>query len=79
MGIEACEKGGAGRAATGSIVELSIANTVLCQSVNIGGLYLAAIAAYVAVTHIIGKDEDNVGAFFCLCCCCQCSYGGCEE
>ena len=46
---------------------LGEAHALLCHAVQVGGLYsLLAIAAKVAITHIITHDEDNVGTL-CLC------------
>jgi len=62
MCIETSEEGGAGGAATGGVVELSEAEAVGGEGVEIGGLDLAAVATDVGVAHVIGHDDDDIGA-----------------
>ena len=59
--IQPAQQAGPRRAAAAGIVKLGKSKTVLCQSVQVRGFYLAAEAAYVRIAHIIGHDQNNVG------------------
>lgn len=63
MGIEAGEESGAGGAAAGGVIELGEADAALREAVEVGGGDFAAIAADVGEAHVIGHDDEEIGAW----------------
>lgn len=35
----------------------------LCQSIDVGRSYFAAVATYIRKAHVVGKDDQKVGSF----------------
>ncbi len=60
VGVESGQQGGPGRAATGRVVELSEADAVLGERVDIRRRDLAAVATKVGPSHVIDHDEQDV-------------------
>lgn len=44
-------------------MEISKAQSLLCDPVNVGSADLAAEAAHIGEAEIIGDDDEEVGAF----------------
>ncbi len=63
VGIETGEQRGAGGTAPAVVVELGEAEAVRGEFVEIGGVDFAAVTADVREAHVVGHDEDDVGAF----------------
>jgi hypothetical protein len=60
--VQAGEKAGAAGTAAGRIAEVREADAGTGQAVDVRRADLAAVTADVAETHVIGKDDDDVGA-----------------
>lgn len=63
VGVEAGEEGGAGGAAAGGIIELGEADAALGEAVEVGSRDFAAIAADVGEAHVVGHDDEEIGAW----------------
>ncbi len=61
LGIVARHHGCPGRPATGSVVKLGKAQTVLGQRIQVGGLDLPPVATQVGIAQVIRQNDQDVG------------------
>ena len=61
MWIVPGQEGSAGGPATGGVVEVGKAQSVIRECVEIRGLDLRTVAAKVGVAEVVCKDEKDVG------------------
>ncbi len=62
IAVNPAEEGGPGGPAAGGVVELGEAETVFGQLVEVRGVDFAAEATEVGESHVVGQDDDDVGA-----------------
>ncbi len=60
LSIISGQKRGAGRPATGSVVELGKAQAVLGQTIQVGSIDFPTIAAQIRIPHVIGHNQQDV-------------------
>jgi len=63
MVVRSAEQHGAGYRACRAYVEVGVAHTPLRQFVQYRCIDLASVTSQVRVTHVIGDDEEKIGAF----------------
>ena len=63
MGIHSGEQGRTRWAAAAGVIELGKPDTFTCETIKVGRLDLATIAADIAPAHVIGHCDDDVGPF----------------
>ena len=62
--IDPGEQAGSGWETLGSVVHVRETKAILCQSVEMGCLHLAAVATDIGKAHVVHKDEYDVWALF---------------
>jgi hypothetical protein len=60
--VESGGEAGAGGSATGAVVEIRENETVLGEAVQVRGVDFAALEPGIRKPHVIGHDDENVGA-----------------
>ncbi len=75
MIVRPAEQHGSGDRASRAHVKVSVAHTFLGQTVQYRRVDLAPVAPQVRVAHVIGYDQQEVGAFVLL----SCHAGSCKK
>ena len=61
MGIQAGQKGAAGRTTARGVVELAVAEAASRQTVQVGGIHFPAVTPEIRETHVIVENQNDVG------------------